>query len=1259
MNKLKRILALTLVLCMLCSFLPAGAFAAGNDAPAITGTTDAPFKKGTGGSNSFRIPAIVTLSDGTLVAAADARWNTTYDGGGLDTMVAISTDGGQSWEHSFANYLADNGNQYDGDSSTCFIDPSLAVYTTDANNDGTGEDTIFMLCDLYPYGIAINGSGNTAPSTAVGFNADGKLLLSGGCYLDDTVIRDADGNEVSGLIVDAHFNVTGTYGGSEVNSNLFFSDSPFKVMRTGFLYLTKSTDGGKSWSDPELLNLKTGDEQVCLVGPGGGMVTSNGVIVFPVYSYSNGTERTGLIYSEDGGQTWERSTSLTMHSSEADAVELDNGELRVFFRNKTGRMHYADYNLTMGSWGTPVDTGVRTNSNTQLSAITYSLGVEDNGVEKTVILVSCPASANLEGSGDSNGSMRTSGRIFAGLVDPETYEMTWLSNSFPLTPVANSRLEGNYTAADGFFAYSSMTQKYETNDIAVLYEDNQFGWGTSDDNVDKYYTIAYKTVTEEALAEALGVTFAGSPEIDDPDNEDGDDTLTQESLTVILGSPATATIDGVCLENGSKEDEFARIEWVGTEAISAKGVRRSDSAVVDLTDCMFTFTDHEETGYYVVESASYARRYLNNTMPDASVNKPISATPGKISVSLGHTDMFRLQNNNVQGSSYGKPYSAGLHFHTELSDPYWDRCGTDTSVQCHEYLYRPAKAGEASSTEIPGFVRLKSDDEIESGKAYLIAHVNVDNNYYVLFPGTSQYECVVKVDPTTKATPAATAVTITGKYPGNTSFVVGTTQYNITVEPADIVTVPLKLGQTTVITDNSGNYQNKFTDLTPAGIADMTVTGTDAVVNNTTLEPVTAENFDASKEYVIECVRSAKSSHAAYAPNHSVLTSDGFGNGLDTNGPKDANTSQRFTIEGSDGKYYIGRNNQVITLDSVRAAMADKANAEKLTLAYVDGQGWLIYVDNDGNGPDNGDYFLSDYNGTAWREVVGYDQRNDDGNYWNIYEVVVDSTPAKTEITFEGLLPGEASTIVGNTQYNITVEPEHEVDVELDLGESKVYTDNTGNYADEIRLNPDDDIAEMTVTGSNGDPVYTVSSDKATAPEANTAYIIRYLNSDQALTSNQGGTTWRESDGSPRKFETYTGPEADNMWTLEPSGDGYKIKCAEGYLNLGRNAAWITADGGDVFTLTYSNGGWEISDGTYSMDALGGLNAYHCAGGWPNSGTRFDLYKVTETYPNASTSITFTSVSEGKTTAIVGTTLYNITVKPTHTVPSSRTSPMR
>ena len=65
-----------------------------SDKPSNGTTSGQPFAAGTGGSQNFRIPAMVTLDDGTIIAAADARWNTSADAGGLDTIVSRSSDNG-------------------------------------------------------------------------------------------------------------------------------------------------------------------------------------------------------------------------------------------------------------------------------------------------------------------------------------------------------------------------------------------------------------------------------------------------------------------------------------------------------------------------------------------------------------------------------------------------------------------------------------------------------------------------------------------------------------------------------------------------------------------------------------------------------------------------------------------------------------------------------------------------------------------------------------------------------------------------------------------------------------------------------------------------------------------------------------------------------------------------------------------------------------------------------------------------------------
>lgn len=449
-------------------------------------------------SQSYRIPSMVTLADGTIVAAADIRWNTTFDGGGLDTLVARSTDGGANWSYTVANYLGDNGNVYNGSHSTAFLDPSLVVAA-----DGK---TVYMLVDLYPYGVALNGSGHTNPSNDVGFDSEGNLLLKKdgedgyNYYLKNGMIHTSNHEEVKGYTVDPYFNIVGEDG---TDSNLFFEKSPFKVVRTGYLYLTSSADGGASWSAPTLLNnIKTNSEQACLVAPGSSITTSDGTMTFPVYSFhgdnkpEGNTQRLSFLYSTDGVD-WKRTEELNAATagtkdenwaSEAAVVELQDGTLRFFIRNGSQHLQYVDY--TMGSgWGTVVTMdNVQTNSNTQISAITYSRTV--NGEQ--VILVSCPTGPDRGGSYESGAGYRLNGSIFVFTVD-STGKME-LANTIEVTKNNNQ------------FMYSCLTERADGS-VAILYENAEKGWGVSGgegntydpSKVTTYYTMDGKIFTADEL----------------------------------------------------------------------------------------------------------------------------------------------------------------------------------------------------------------------------------------------------------------------------------------------------------------------------------------------------------------------------------------------------------------------------------------------------------------------------------------------------------------------------------------------------------------------------------------------------------------------------------------------------------------------------------------------------------------------------------------------------------------------------------------
>ena len=401
-----------------------------------------PFDAWVGESDHFRIPALVTTESGRLIAAADARWDGTGDGYGLDTIVAYSTPtySGDVWKYTYANYLGDNGNKINS-SSTAFIDPALAA-------DG---NTIYMLVDLFPGGVMISNA-----QKGTGFDAQGRLLLkkSGESAYDYYVgefvdgyasIFTADNTMVDGYEVDEYYNLYSKDG----VSNVFFADAAFQVFPTSYLYLTTSTDGGKEWSAPQLLNadVKRDDEAFYGVGPGRGLVTSDGTIMFPCYVYDGQYgQRSSFIYLDKDSGTWQRTPDIdatwtNWWSSESQLVELSDHTIRSFFRNGTGKICYADYNRSTGSWSASVSTGISVESNCQISAITYSETI--NGQQ--AILLSCPSDFG-----------RANGKIYVMLVG-EGNALTELTA---------------FSVNSGYFGYSCLTELKDGR-IAILYEGDE------------------------------------------------------------------------------------------------------------------------------------------------------------------------------------------------------------------------------------------------------------------------------------------------------------------------------------------------------------------------------------------------------------------------------------------------------------------------------------------------------------------------------------------------------------------------------------------------------------------------------------------------------------------------------------------------------------------------------------------------------------------------------------------------------------------
>lgn len=759
--------------------------------PADGTTTGNPFVKGTAGSNSFRIPAMVTLSNGTIVAAADARWNTTYDGGGLDTIVSYSTDNGANWNYTFANYLGDNGNAYNGSGSTAFIDPALA----------TDGETVYMLTDLYPYGVALNGSGNTAPSTAVGFNSDGTLKLAAAgsstynYYLKDGQIYDSSNNVVSGYTVDAYFNIKGT----NCDTNLFFSDSPYQVVRTGYLYLTKSTDGGKTWSEPALIpNVKTSSEQVCLAGPGRGLVTSKGTIIFPVYSYNGSADSQcmGFIYSADSGATWTRSSEATSSkwSSEAAVVELKDGTLRFFYRNGESKLYYVDY--ANSAWGTPVNTGIATNSNTQISAIKYSKTVDG----KEVILVSCPTGSGSNGSNSSSASARLNGKIFVGYVNTDN-TMSWQSDKAISVTSNNSQ-----------FMYSCLTE-LSNGKVAILYENQESAWGTGDNC---YYTMDFQTYD-------LGLDV----DSENAGTENGS-TITDETTQTVVTAPSGKELTSIDVKE-------AQVNGLAGKTYVAYDITLNDSSYTDSADVsivlpndMKDFNEKQLTGFTVNTNGSltFTEGRLKDgvytfTAPHFSVQGVLSLediSTKDVVLYVGDSETVTDDTGNYS-SNYTNPDAtiATMKVEGEAGQEGGVKY-TEASVTCNTlissnksnwttvsgYYYTPD-----GTNYYPVYAKRNSSGIFRKTYNYTWGYFDTNSSSDVTQIGTQSTtdtsttpNITVYTQSTTEAVAASTTITFTGVAAGETTAIVGKTQYNITVK-RKTKNVAISVGGTATYTEST------------------------------------------------------------------------------------------------------------------------------------------------------------------------------------------------------------------------------------------------------------------------------------------------------------------------------------------------------------------------------------------------------------------------------------------------------------------------
>ena len=690
-------------------------------------------------SHWYRIPSMVTLDDGTVVAAADARWDGGMDGGGNDVITARSTDNGDTWSYTWAGYYGDNGNVF-SKASTSYCDSNIA----------TDGKTLYMLSTFFASGVAINGtSANAQPSKDTGLDSQGRLLLArnGGDYdyyvgavgADGyaSIYRTSDSTVVSGYKVNGEFEL---FKHDAYVGCVWYSNCEFQAKKCQYLFFRTSTDGGKTWSAPSLVNARKSGEKFLGAGPGRAIVTDDGTICMPVYVYGDNawgsgdaSQATSFIYSKDQGKTWSRTATFTNTSSfggsgwssEAQLVDLGNGVVRCFYRNGKKKIMYCDATWTgsLYRWGDVVDTGIDIWGNCQLSAIMYPYLIDG----KRAILVSSPSST--EG--------RKTGAIFTLLLNDDN-------------TVSTEYAKKTITAEGATFAYSCLTVLKDGR-VADLYETDACDF-------------TYKVFDIQSLT---GMDA---------------DVPTTTDIQMNVGQKKTLTFSAQNVNNSASDivSLSAAKEVPGATANKATDANYSGDSI-SVKRALYTFTS-TGTEYTIAHAGMYLSVGTNG-----KAGYPGASTPANVTLRAVDGGFQLLQDGHYGLYFMEKDSKGNVVNHFER----WDFEGKDKDTKSEEevlkattfQLYRRIRTGETGSTELPGYIQVNTVDD---GEEYLIVYHGTDG-YFLLNPSTSTSNMYAHC---LKANGGSTIdgynVTVTANAVGNAVVQAGLNTYNITVVDGDL-----------------------------------------------------------------------------------------------------------------------------------------------------------------------------------------------------------------------------------------------------------------------------------------------------------------------------------------------------------------------------------------------------------------------------------------------------------------------------------------
>ena len=260
-------------------------------------------------------------------------------------------------------------------------------------------------------------------------------------------------------------------------------------------------------------------------------------------------------------------------------------------------------------------------------------------------------------------------------------------------------------------------------------------------------------------------------------------------------------------------------------------------------------------------------------------------------------------------------------------------------------------------------------------------------------------------------------------------------------------------------------------------------------------------------------------------------------------------------------------------------------------------------------------------------------------------EANVVSQTADTMAAFAETLPSTSNS--GTTTPNKAPAAPTSKTITVPVGGTVTET-VSGDYSNSGIKAEDENIAKVKAeykTGTSDPKLKAVTS-----IESGHKYLIVNNRTNTVLTS-ASSNDWNHDNNYGLKLDgTASTDNTADLWTVTTSGSGYTVQnTSNDYLTIGENTASVSGNS-VTLSLNYNNSGyWTISQNSYYLNNLGksvqagGYEEKDGNGASTDAGSQWTLYEIVSEAQNVTT-LTFTGVAVGTTTAKVGDATYTVHV---------------